>query len=90
MGVGGVVFSQKLEDTWAVGARLGYLVAPNVLSYVNGGYTGANWSGATIVGALNGAPFRATTNSFTPRDGSWAAASRTIWISLVSRLQAGS
>jgi outer membrane immunogenic protein len=64
VGVGGVVFSQKLEDTWAVGARLGYLVAPNVLSYVNGGYTGANWSGATILGAVNGVPFGAHTNSF--------------------------
>ena len=25
----------KMQDAWAVGARLGYLVAPNVLSYVN-------------------------------------------------------
>src|SRR5689334_19166501 len=25
----------KMEDAWAAGARLGYLVAPNVLSYVN-------------------------------------------------------
>jgi outer membrane immunogenic protein len=63
-GVGGLVFNQKLEDTWAVGARLGYLVAPNVLSYVNGGYTGANWAGATIVGAANGVAAGAHTNSF--------------------------
>ena len=31
--------SEKLKDTWAVGVRLGYLVAPNVFSYVNAGYT---------------------------------------------------
>ena len=29
--------SVKMQDAWAAGARLGYLVAPNVLSYVNGG-----------------------------------------------------
>jgi outer membrane immunogenic protein len=27
---------------------LGYLVAPNVLSYVNAGYSGSEWSGATL------------------------------------------
>ena len=35
----------KLETSWAAGVRLGYLVAPNVLSYVNGGYSGSEWSG---------------------------------------------
>ena len=39
--------ARSSQDTWAAGARLGYLVAPNVLSYVNGGYTGSNWSGTT-------------------------------------------
>src|SRR5215471_11697648 len=34
----GISSTQKLEDSWAVGVRVGYLVAPNVLSYVNGGY----------------------------------------------------
>jgi outer membrane immunogenic protein len=34
---------------WAAGARLGYLVAPNVLSYVNGGYSGARFSGTTLL-----------------------------------------
>jgi outer membrane immunogenic protein len=37
----------KLNDTWAAGARLGWLVAPNVLSYVNAGYTQSYWSSAT-------------------------------------------
>src|SRR5215212_47786 len=36
--------------------RIGYLVAPNVLSYVNGGYTGSHWSGTTLVNGANGAP----------------------------------
>src|SRR4029077_12032701 len=30
----------KMQDAWAAGVRVGYLVAPNVLSYVNGGYSG--------------------------------------------------
>ena len=38
----------KMEDSWAAGVRVGYLVAPNVLSYVNGGYTGSHWSGSSL------------------------------------------
>ena len=38
----------KMEDAWAGGVRLGYLIAPNVLSYVNGGYSGSQWSGTTL------------------------------------------
>jgi outer membrane immunogenic protein len=37
----------KLRTSYAAGVRLGYLVAPNVLSYVNGGYSGSEWSGTT-------------------------------------------
>ncbi len=62
--IGPLIFNQKLKDTWAVGARIGYLVAPNVLSYVNGGYTGSNWSGATIVSSLTGLSAGFHTNSF--------------------------
>jgi outer membrane immunogenic protein len=40
--------TEKLRDTWAVGARVGWLVAPNVLSYVNGGYTQSYWSGPLL------------------------------------------
>src|SRR5204863_2791769 len=39
----------KMEDAWAAGVRVGYLVAPNVLSYVNGGYSGSHWSGAVLL-----------------------------------------
>ena len=58
---------EKLRDTWAAGVRLGYLVAPNVYSYVNAGYTGSEWSGASL-SSLAGGPIVATTASF-HRDG---------------------
>ena len=58
---------EKLRDTWAAGVRLGYLVAPNVNSYVNAGYTGSEWSG-TSLSSLAGGPTVATTASF-HRDG---------------------
>jgi outer membrane immunogenic protein len=38
---------ENLRNSYAAGVRLGYLVAPNVLSYVNGGYSGSQWSGTT-------------------------------------------
>ena len=59
-----VIAPIKLQDSWAVGARVGYLVAPNVLSYVNGGYSGSHWSGTTLVGSLSGAPVGGHTDSF--------------------------
>jgi outer membrane immunogenic protein len=58
----------KLEDTWAVGARVGYLVAPNVLSYVSGGWTGSNWSGSVLT-TLGGTPSGLHTNGFTTNSG---------------------
>ncbi|SCB31992.1 outer membrane immunogenic protein [Bradyrhizobium yuanmingense] len=47
--------NQKLETSWAAGVRLGWLVAPNVLSYVNGGYSGAHF-GRTNFTTLGGTP----------------------------------
>ncbi|WP_038960385.1 hypothetical protein, partial [Bradyrhizobium japonicum] len=35
----GITGNQKLETSWAAGVRLGWLAAPNVLTYVNGGYS---------------------------------------------------
>jgi outer membrane immunogenic protein len=55
----------KMQDAWAAGARVGYLVAPNVLSYVNAGYSGSHWSGSTL------------TSAFTAMAGSSVAVSRT-------------
>jgi outer membrane immunogenic protein len=54
----------KLQDSWAAGARVGYLVAPNVLSYVNGGYSGSHWSGTTLLDEFSGAPIGGHTDSF--------------------------
>jgi outer membrane immunogenic protein len=54
----------KLQDTWAVGARVGYLVAPQVFSYVNAGYTGSDWGGSTLVSAFTGAPSGFHTGGF--------------------------
>ncbi|MGY4295584.1 outer membrane immunogenic protein [Bradyrhizobium sp. i1.4.4] len=59
----GITGSQKLEDSWAAGVRLGYLVAPNVLSYVNGGYSGAHF-GQTNFLTLAGVPAGAHLNSY--------------------------
>jgi outer membrane immunogenic protein len=59
----------KMQEAWAGGARLGYLVAPNVLSYVNAGYTGSHWSGATMVSALAGTPTGLTTSAFNRNGG---------------------
>jgi outer membrane immunogenic protein len=60
---------EKLRTSYAAGARLGYLVAPNVLSYVNAGYSGSEWSGTTqtSLGPAGGPAF-STTPSFR-RDG---------------------
>jgi outer membrane immunogenic protein len=53
----------KMQDAWAAGVRLGYLVAPNVYSYVNGGYSGSHWSGTNMTD-LSGAATLVQTNSF--------------------------
>jgi outer membrane immunogenic protein len=61
--------NEKLQAQYAAGARLGYLVAPNVLSYVNAGYSGSQWSGTTMTDlAITTTPTVATTGSFR-RDG---------------------
>jgi outer membrane immunogenic protein len=39
---------EKLRTSYAAGGRVGYLVAPNVLSYVNAGYSGSEWSGSSL------------------------------------------
>jgi outer membrane immunogenic protein len=53
----------KDQDNWAAGVRLGYLVAPNVLSYVNAGYSGSHWSGTNQL-TLAGFPSGIHTNNF--------------------------
>jgi len=43
-------------DSWAGGVRAGWLVTPQVLTYVNGGYSGTRFGSAGMVSAFNGAP----------------------------------
>jgi outer membrane immunogenic protein len=66
---GSITGTEKMQDAWAAGARLGYLVAPNVLSYVNGGYSGSHWSGSTLFGSNSGIPIGVHTNSFNRNGG---------------------
>jgi outer membrane immunogenic protein len=62
-GITAVTGNEKLRDTWAAGVRLGWLVAPNVLSYVNAGFTESFWSSSTLAPIAGGLP-TATTPSF--------------------------
>ena len=55
---------QKLEDSWAVGVRFGWLVAPNVLSYVNGGYSGSHWGQSEFFDTNSGLPVGLHTASY--------------------------
>jgi outer membrane immunogenic protein len=59
---------ETLRTSYAAGARLGYLVAPNVLSYVNAGYSGSQWSGTALSSLTVGNSLASTTPSFN-RDG---------------------
>jgi outer membrane immunogenic protein len=61
---GGIVGTIKNDYNWAAGARLGWLVAPNVLSYVNAGYTGTHWSGSNLLNSDNGNRSGLHTNGF--------------------------
>jgi outer membrane immunogenic protein len=56
---------EKLRTSYAAGVRAGYLVAPNVLSYVNAGYSGSEWSGSSLSSlAAGGGATVVTTPSF--------------------------
>ena len=54
----------KQRSAWAVGARLGWLITPRLLSYVNGGYTQARFSDAQMVLSTNGAATAFSTPAF--------------------------
>ncbi len=62
----------KQTAAWTAGARLGWLVTPAMLTYINGGYSGARFSGTTMVSEFTGA-FSGTTPGFT-RNGWFAGA----------------
>lgn len=44
------VGSQKQDYQWAVGGRVGYLVLPQLLTYVSGGYTQGHWKSTSMIG----------------------------------------
>ena len=44
---------EKLSSSWAAGARLGYVIMPNLLGYVSGGYTQAHFDAITCAGCSN-------------------------------------
>jgi outer membrane immunogenic protein len=52
------------DYSYAAGVRLGYLVAPNVLSYVNGGWSDSHWKGTTMFNTTTGGPDGLNTNGF--------------------------
>ncbi|MGL3208141.1 outer membrane protein [Bradyrhizobium sp. BR 1433] len=54
----------KNDYSWAAGARLGYLIAPNVLSYVNAGYSSSHWKGTTLFNTASALPSGLHTNDF--------------------------
>lgn len=49
---------------WDLGARIGWLVTPQILSYTDAGFTQARFGGAQMVSALDGIPM-GTTPTFT-------------------------
>jgi outer membrane immunogenic protein len=55
----------KQTSAWAAGARLGWLPSPQTMTYVNGGYTAARFSGVTMGSLITGVPNGTTTPSFT-------------------------
>jgi outer membrane immunogenic protein len=48
---------EKESSAWAVGARIGYLVTPNILTYWNGGYTQSHFDQINFSSSFGGSPF---------------------------------
>jgi outer membrane immunogenic protein len=60
--------SQKQDWQWSVGGRVGYLVLPQLLAYVSGGYTQAHWK-STDLSSFFGGPTGLSLSGFTK--GGW-------------------
>ncbi|MGV7215846.1 outer membrane protein [Bradyrhizobium sp. UFLA05-112] len=56
LGTGFFTGRQKQDWQWAVGARVGYLVLPQLLTYVSGGYTQAHWKSTDLTAFGFGTP----------------------------------
>jgi outer membrane immunogenic protein len=67
----GITGNEKETSAWSAGARIGYLVTPRLLTYIDGGYTRTNFGqvsytndatvGGVVVGAATGLSMPATT-----------------------------
>jgi outer membrane immunogenic protein len=55
----------KQTSAWAVGPRLGWLISPQTLTYVNGGFTSARFDGATMFNVTSTTPTGTSIQSFT-------------------------
>ncbi len=61
----GLVGSISQQWAWGVGARLGFLVSSDVLTYTKAGFTQARFGGTNLVDAFSGAGTGAFTPGFT-------------------------
>ncbi len=59
----------RLSSSWAVGSRIGWLVTPKTLTYVNGGYTQARFDAVTLFDLGAGVPLGASVGAHT--NGGW-------------------
>jgi outer membrane immunogenic protein len=50
-----IVGSEKMKSKWAAGGRLGYVVLPNLLGYVSGGWTEAHFNQVNFTTAAGAA-----------------------------------
>ena len=66
--------SIKQTSAWAAGARFGWLPSPQTMTYVNGGYAGARFSGADMVDVQTASPQHSRRQPSPPAAGSSAAA----------------
>ena len=55
-----LVGEMKQTSAWAVGGRIGWLATPQILTYVNGGYTQARFSSVDLASIFGGPAVAAT------------------------------
>jgi outer membrane immunogenic protein len=61
----------KENYSWSVGARAGLIIFPQMLTYVNGGYTSGHFDGTTLTNTISGLPSGLVTPGF--RTNGWFA-----------------
>jgi outer membrane immunogenic protein len=54
--VGGALANQKENWAWGAGGRVGYILAPGILSFFDAGYTQTHFQSAAIFASTTGAP----------------------------------